>query len=164
MISLYVSFPKKYLLLFVCVHTHIQRKKKIGQQWQSGAESVFPKYCFPLKGPRFLGEKADQRSGAGNVQNEPRTSSWARNQGSLGSCPKLLIVLSLNCVWLFYDSMDYSPSGSSVHRIFQTRILEWVVISFSQGSSQTRDQTHISCFGRWIFYHWPTRKANQKAK
>ena len=74
MISLYVSFPKKYLLLFVCVHTHIQRKK-IGQQWQSGAESVFPKYYFPLKGPRFLGEKADQRSGAENVQNEPRTSS-----------------------------------------------------------------------------------------
>ena len=41
--------------------------------------------------------------------------------------------------------MDGSPSGSSVHGIFQARILEWVAISFSKGSSQPRDQTHISC-------------------
>ena len=43
------------------------------------------------------------------------------------------------------DSVDCSPPGSSVHGIFQARILEWVAISFSQGSSQRRDQTHISC-------------------
>ena len=36
-------------------------------------------------------------------------------------------------------SMDHSPPGSSVHGISQTRILEWVPISFSSGSSQTRD-------------------------
>ena len=33
------------------------------------------------------------------------------------------------------DPMDYSPPGSSVHRILQARILEWVAISFSRGSS-----------------------------
>ena len=33
------------------------------------------------------------------------------------------------------DHMDYSPPGSSVHGIFQARILEWVAISFSTGSS-----------------------------
>ena len=33
----------------------------------------------------------------------------------------------------------------------QARILEWVAISSSRGSSQTRDQTHVSCIGRWIF-------------
>ena len=43
------------------------------------------------------------------------------------------------------DSMDCSPPGSSVHRIFQARVLEWVVISSSRGSSLTRDRTHISC-------------------
>ena len=36
--------------------------------------------------------------------------------------------------------MDCSPPGSSVHEIFQTRILEWVAISFSRGSSQPRDE------------------------
>jgi len=40
--------------------------------------------------------------------------------------------------------MDCSPPGSSVHGILQARILEWVAISFSRGSSQPRDQTHIS--------------------
>ena len=39
----------------------------------------------------------------------------------------------------------YSPPGSSVHGISQARILEWVAIIFSRGSSQPRDQTCISC-------------------
>ena len=39
--------------------------------------------------------------------------------------------------------MDYSPPGSSVHGIFQARILEWVAISFSRGSSQPRDRTQV---------------------
>ena len=46
-----------------------------------------------------------------------------------------------------------SLPGSSVHRISQTRILEWVVISFSWGSSGTRNQTCVSCTGRQILYH-----------
>ena len=37
----------------------------------------------------------------------------------------------------------YSPPGSSVHGILQARILEWVAITFSKGSSQTRDQTCV---------------------
>ena len=43
------------------------------------------------------------------------------------------------------DPMDCSPPGSSVHGISQARILEWVAISFSRGSSQPRDQTRVSC-------------------
>ena len=42
------------------------------------------------------------------------------------------------------DLMDCSPPGSSIHRILQVRILEWVAISFSRGSSWTRDWTCIS--------------------
>ena len=38
--------------------------------------------------------------------------------------------------------MDWGPPGSSVHGIFQVRILEWVAISLSKESSQLRDQTH----------------------
>ena len=65
-------------------------------------------------------------------------------------------VLSLNCVRLFCDSMDWCPSGSSVHWFSQARILEWVVISFSKGSSWCRDQTclsYVSCTGRQVLYH-----------
>jgi len=40
--------------------------------------------------------------------------------------------------------MDCSLPGSSVHGIFQARVLEWVAISFSRGSSQPRDQTQVS--------------------
>jgi len=41
--------------------------------------------------------------------------------------------------------MDYSPPGSSLHRIFQAKILEWVAISFSRGSSELKNQTWVSC-------------------
>ena len=50
-----------------------------------------------------------------------------------------------SCLTL-WDPMDCGPPGSSVHRIFQARILEWVVISSSRGSSWPRDWTHDSCF------------------
>ena len=48
------------------------------------------------------------------------------------------------------DPMDCSPPGSSIHGISQARILEWVAISYSRGSSRPRDQTHISCIGKRI--------------
>ena len=46
------------------------------------------------------------------------------------------------------DPMNCSPTGSSVHGIFQARILEWVVISSSRGSSWPRDWTCVSCIAR----------------
>ena len=56
-----------------------------------------------------------------------------------------------SCVW-FCDLMDFSPPGSSVHGILQARILEWVVISSSRGSSQPRNQTRVSYIGRQKFF------------
>ena len=50
----------------------------------------------------------------------------------------------LSHVWLC-DPVDCSLPDSSVHGIFQARILEWVAISFSTGSSRPRDWTCISC-------------------
>ena len=49
------------------------------------------------------------------------------------------------------DPMDCSPPGSSVHGILQARILEWVAISFSRGSSQPRNQTQVSCIAGKFF-------------
>ena len=54
------------------------------------------------------------------------------------------------------DPMDCSLPGSSVHGISQARMLEWVAISSSKGSSWPRDQTHISyvsCIGRQVLYY-----------
>ena len=42
------------------------------------------------------------------------------------------------------DPMDCSLSGSSIHEIFQARVLEWIAISFSRGSSQPRNRTQVS--------------------
>ena len=55
--------------------------------------------------------------------------------------------------------MDFRPPGSSVHWIFQARILEWVVISFSRGTSWLRDWTRISCTGGRFSTDWATREA-----
>ena len=55
------------------------------------------------------------------------------------------------------DSRDCSLPGSSIHGILQTRILEWVAISYSRGSSQSWGRNHvswISCIGRQILYHY----------
>ena len=54
------------------------------------------------------------------------------------------------------DPMDCSSPGSSVHEISQTRILEWIAISFSRRSCWLRDWTHVSCIGRKVLYHWAT--------
>ena len=52
---------------------------------------------------------------------------------------------SLQSCLTLCDPVDYSPPGSSVHGILQARILEWVAMSSSRGSSWLRDQTCVSC-------------------
>ena len=54
--------------------------------------------------------------------------------------------------------MDCSPPGSSIHGILQARVLEWVAISFSRGSSRPRDQTRVSPIGGRCFTIWATRE------
>ena len=67
----------------------------------------------------------------------------------------ILCVCAQLCLTLC-NPKDCSPPGSSVHGIFQARILEQLAISSFRGSSQSRDQIHVSCIsyiGRWILYH-----------
>ena len=52
---------------------------------------------------------------------------------------------SLSRVQLFCDPMDYRLPGSSVPGILQARMLEWVAMPSSRGSSPPRDGTHVSC-------------------
>ena len=56
------------------------------------------------------------------------------------------------------NPMDCSPPGSSVHGMFQARIMGWVAISYSRGSSQPRDQTQLSCIAGRFFTSEPLRK------
>ena len=57
------------------------------------------------------------------------------------------------------NPMDFSLPGSSVHGILQARILEWVAIAFSRGSSQPRDWTPVSHTAGRFFTIWTTREA-----
>ena len=66
----------------------------------------------------------------------------------------------LSHVWLC-NPMDCSPPGSSIHGIFQERLLEWVTISFFRGFSPPRDWTQVSCIAGRCFTVWATREARR---
>ena len=70
---------------------------------------------------------------------------------------KVKVLVAQSCPPLC-DPIDCSLLGSSVHGISQTRILEWVAISFSRESSRPRNQTHVSCIGR-LFISEPPGKS-----
>ena len=66
------------------------------------------------------------------------------------------IMLSCFSCVLVCNPVDCSPPGYCVHGILQARILEWVAMPSSRGSSWLRDRTHVSyfsCTGRWVLYH-----------
>ena len=63
-------------------------------------------------------------------------------------------VLVAQSCWTLCDPKDGSPPGSSVHGIVQARILEWITIPVSRGSSQPRDRTQVSCIVGRFFIFW----------
>ena len=73
--------------------------------------------------------------------------SWKVKASVTQSCPTLC------------DPMDCSPPGSSVHRILQARILEWVAIRFTRGSSWPRNRTWVSCIAGSFLTDWAMREA-----
>ena len=74
----------------------------------------------------------------------------------------LSIVLVTQLYPILYNPMDWSPPGSSVHGISQVRILEWIAISFSKGSSQPRNRTWVSSITGRFFTNWAMRQAQKK--
>ena len=63
-----------------------------------------------------------------------------------------------NSLWPY----GLSPPGSSVHGILQERILEWVAILFSWGSSHSRDWTWVPCIAGGLFTIWATKELHLK--
>jgi len=68
-----------------------------------------------------------------------------------GFCESEVKVLVVQLSPTLCNPMDYSPPGSSVHGILQTRILEWVAVPFSRGFSRPRDRTQVSCIAGRFF-------------
>ena len=82
------------------------------------------------------------------------------NSGLLSSCLccAVLCLVAQSCPTLC-DAIDCSLPGSSIHGTFQARILEWVAMSSSGGSSQPGDWTQVSHIAGGFFTFWATREA-----
>ena len=72
--------------------------------------------------------------------------------------PELIRKLVTQSCRTLCDPMDCSPPGSSVLGILQARILEWIAISLSRGSSWARNRTQVSSIAGRLFTNWATRE------
>ena len=91
----------------------------------------------------------------GVAKNRTWLSDWTELTSSVGKESESESEVTQSCSTLC-DPMDYSLPGSSLHGILQARVLEWVAISSSRGSSWPRDQTHVSsvsCLAGRLFTH-----------
>ena len=109
-------------------------------------------YSFSRKNPQiklfqiFKGETESSFSSTYRVSSALNSKYWSE------SC-------SAKSKTLCNPRLHYSPPGSSVHGILQARILEWVAIPFSRGSSQSSDQTQVSPNAGRFFTVWAPREA-----
>ena len=84
-----------------------------------------------------------------------RRRRWTAVMASWSMCMCILSRFSHVRLFLF-EPMDCSPPGTSIHGILQARILEWVAMPSSRGSSQPRDQiciSYVCCICRQVLYH-----------
>ena len=78
---------------------------------------------------------------------------------SCGHCWVFQICWHTECSTFTASSLRFeSPSGYSGHGNLKAKILEWVAMPFSRGSSQPRDQTQVSCIAGGFFTIWATQK------
>ena len=92
------------------------------------------------------------------------TDSWVFSHfypasPTLTFCITMCCAKSLQMGLTLCHSVDYRPPSSFVPGISQARILEWIAIPFSTGSSGPRDRTFISCAAGRLFTIWAARKA-----
>ena len=99
-----------------------------------------------------------RRGNPGELQSmkSQKSQTWLNNSTTTAFILTLLFsAKSLQSCPTLCDPMDYSPPDSSVHGILQTRIMGWVTMSSSRGSSLPRDQTYVSYVsyvGRRVFF------------
>ena len=93
-------------------------------------------------------QRMQVQSLVGEVRSHKPKINQQKNKKSRPNQVKMLVA---QLCLILRNPMDYSPPGSPIHGILQARILEWVAIPFSKGSSQPRDQTHVSCIADRFF-------------
>ena len=158
--------PSMSFLCFPFNKTKAQRSFKvvplISFQTRYWFQSLFPwpVFCSPpsasvgSKPWQFLEVGADLKvAPTQGEQGETVKRHWCRLV-----CCRCFCSVTKFCPTLC-DPVNYSVPGSSVHGIFQARILKWVTIYFSRESSWPRNPTHVSCIGRRILYHLAAREA-----
>ena len=145
------------LLLFIRVLIHPKKSILKAPQVRSGKSLWTREPCLWRGRPQVSSFTGNRKDGAVNgpegFQRNRKAwrTSWDKKLKLGGMCMLSPVTLC--------DPMDYGPSGSSVHGILQARILEWVAIPFSRGSSQPRDWTQVSCIASRFFTLWATREA-----
>ena len=107
--------------------------------WEPQTKASYQDVCFPL-----------QERGAMCVKSRQVGKQTQGTRGKEKCQSSMWRLLHAQSFLTLCDPMDCSPPGSSVQGILQAGILEWVVTSFSRGSSQLWDQTQVSCIGRRI--------------
>ena len=110
-----------------------------------GKEDFMAVYCHPAYFTSMQAEYIMRNAGLEEAQAGIKTARKESESEVAQWCPTL------------YDPVDCSLPCSSVHGIFRARVLEWVAISFSRGSSQPRDRTWVSCIVGRHFPIWATR-------
>ena len=93
------------------------------------------------------------------IDNDQSPAKCSGSPLYLGVIPIMKSVFITQSCLILCHPMDCSPSGSSVHGILQARILEWVAIPFSRGSSWFRDRTQGSHSAGSFFNIWTTKEA-----
>ena len=83
---------------------------------------------------------------------------WQQNKNKRAKTVRLCCAV-LSCVWLFVTPWTVACQALLSLGILQVRILEWVTMPFSKGSSQPMDQTQVSCIADRFLTSWATREA-----
>ena len=86
----------------------------------------------------------------------PHAQGWPKRHGHARTC---VTCVGHSVVYISLWPHGLQPTRLLAHGILQARILEWVAIPFSRGSSRPRDQTQVSCIAGRFFTDWATREA-----
>ena len=132
---------------------HLTQLNEVRKTWERGKNKAWMNMSLPDRQDKERDSRALGQCGPWNLASVYEKQNL-KLHFILGVCVQSWLILCY--------PLDCSLPDSSVCGISQSRILEWVVISFSKDSSWPSNLTHISCvscIGRQILYHWATWEA-----
>ena len=137
-IQKYKNFSQKYKQYGIGARTHTHTHTPM-------AKRKHPDQCNRIESAEInLNIQSQSSIKETRIYNEKKIIFSASGLGKVNVHACMYAKSLRQCVVL-YDPMDCSLPSSSAHGILQAKILEWVAMHSYRGSSQLRDQTHISC-------------------